>query len=147
MSDHSHTSTTDATATHGGHDDHAHGSFISHVRIYLLIGAILFAATGVTVGLSYIDFAEYSVFRKIFAMIGVHGMGINIIVGLTLATAKVCLVGAWFMHLKSETKTIWRPLLFTFFFCGALFALFMLAHSDPIPTSGFTKHGIQYGKE
>ncbi len=130
MSDHSHATTTDAHAAPAGrHDDHAHGSFYSHVKPYLLIGVILFVATGITVGLSYLDFDKWF-----------NGHGWNIRIGLALATVKVCLVGAYFMHLKMEKGTIWRPLLFTFFFCFGLFALFLLAYVDPIPSTSFPVH-------
>ena len=142
MSDH--TATIAKPAETHGHEEHAHGehhgSMLSHVKPYLIVGAALFIFTVVTVGLSYFDFADYAVFRKLFGMIGVHGMGINITVGLSLAAFKVCLVGAWFMHLKEEKGTIWRPLGFTFFFCFCLFMLFLLAHSDPIPTSSHPLH-------
>ena len=52
----------------------------------------------------------------------------------------VSLVGAWFMHLKQEGASIWRPLGLTFFFCFALFMLVILAHSDPIPTTSHPLH-------
>jgi hypothetical protein len=52
----------------------------------------------------------------------------------------VCLVGAWFMHLKSEKSTIWKPLLFTFFFCAGLFALCLLAYTDPIHSTSHPLH-------
>src|SRR5438105_2382044 len=91
-----------ADPAHGHH----HGDYLSHVKPYLVVGGLLFIATCVTVWFSYVDFAEWRVLRKIFGWIGVTGHGINILVGLLLATAKVCLVGAWFMHLKDEKSTI-----------------------------------------
>jgi caa(3)-type oxidase subunit IV len=130
MSDHSHSTTTDSHSTPAAsHDEHAHESFTSHVKPYIAIGVILFIATVITVGLSYCDFDKWF-----------HGHGWNIRIGLAVATVKVCLVGAYFMHLKAEKGSIWKPLLFTFFFCLALFALFMLAYSDPIPTTSFLSH-------
>jgi len=135
-----------ATAEHK-HEPEAHGaghghegSVFAHARPYLIVGVILFGATALTVGLSYFDFAEYSIFRRMFAVIGVHDVGINILVGLMLATCKVCLVGWWFMHLKQEKRTVWRPLFFTFFFVSGLFLLFLLAFSDPIPTTSHPIH-------
>ena len=142
MSEHTATITAEPAHAHAethGHDAH-HGSMLSHVKPYLMVGAALFIFTIITVGLSYFDFADYGIFRKLFDIIGVHGMGINIVIGLSLATFKVCLVGAWFMHLKEEGRTIWKPLGFTFFFCFCLFMLFLLAHSDPIPTSTHPLH-------
>jgi caa(3)-type oxidase subunit IV len=111
-------------------DAHGHGgSYLRHIRPYLLVGAALFVFTVITVGLSYVDFDQ------IFSS---HGM--NMKVGLAVATFKVCLVGAWFMHLKSEKRNIWIPLLFTFFFCLGLFVLCLLAYFNPIMTTGHTLH-------
>jgi caa(3)-type oxidase subunit IV len=109
--------------------DHAHGNYWHHVRPYLAVGAALFIFTLITVGLSYVDFDH---------MFGGHGN--NMIIGLAVAAFKVCLVGAWFMHLKSEKGTIWRPLLFTFFFCLGLFLLCLLHYFDPIATTSHTHH-------
>ena len=44
------------------------------------------------------------------------------------------------MHLKSEKRTIWLPLIFTFLFCLGLFLLFLLAYRDPIHSTSFTQH-------
>lgn len=137
MSDHS--ATADHKADAHGHDA-PHGSMISHVKVYLIIGLLLFLFTAITVGLSYIEFDKIGIFVWAFDKIGVHGFTINIVIGMVVATFKVCLVGAWFMHLKQETMVIWRPLLFTFFFAFALFMLFALAFSDPIPTSSHWHH-------
>ena len=132
MSDHS--PTADHKADAHGHDAH-HGSLFAHTKVYLLIGVLLFVFTAITVALSYIEFEKIGIFVWAFNLIGVHGFTINIVIGMIVATFKVCLVGAWFMHLKQETMEIWRPLLFTFFFAFALFMLFYLAWVDPIPTS------------
>lgn len=120
-----------ATDSHG-HDEH-HGSLLSHVKPYLVIGALLFVFTVITVALSYIHFDKIGIFIWAFDKIGVHGFAINFVIGMIVATFKVCLVGAWFMHLKDEKADIWRPLLFTFFFVAALFLLFVFAWFDPIP--------------
>jgi caa(3)-type oxidase subunit IV len=112
-----------------GASEHGHGNYWHHVRPYLLVGAALFAFTVITVGLSYVDFDH---------IFGSHGM--NMKIGLSVATFKVCLVGAWFMHLKSEKGNIWRPLIFTFIFVTGLFLLFLLAYTDPIHSTTFTQH-------
>jgi caa(3)-type oxidase subunit IV len=117
-----------------------HGDYLSHIKPYLMVGAALFVFTLITVGLSYIDFAHIGITRWLFSFIGVSGMGINIVIGLIVATFKVCLVGAWFMHLKDEKAGIWRPLIFTFIFCLGLFLLCMLAYFDPIPSSVHWHH-------
>lgn len=136
-----HTATADskpaAHDTHG-HGDHHHGK--SHLMPYLMVGAALFVFTAITVALSYIKFENIGIFVWAFEKIGVHGFTINIVIGMIVATFKVCLVGAWFMHLKDEKATIWRPLLFTFFFVAGLFLLFALAYADPIFSTSFNKH-------
>ncbi len=140
---HSPAPATTPQAAHAAPDGHAspgHGDYLHHVRPYLLVGAALFVFTIITVGLSYVRFEDAAIFRWVFAIIGIHGHGINITIGLIVAAFKVCLVGAWFMHLKSEKGEIWRPLIFTFIFCFGLFALFLLAHSDPIYSTIFTQH-------
>ena len=120
--------TTTDTA-HGEHADGHGGSYLHHVRPYLLVGAALFIFTAITVGLSYVDFDH---------IFGSHGM--NMKIGLSVAAFKVGLVGAWFMHLKSEKRTIWLPLTFTFLFVTGLFLLFLLAYIDPIHSTSFTQH-------
>jgi cytochrome c oxidase subunit 4 len=96
------------------HDAH---HIAAHVRMYWMIGLALLVLTGVTVGLSYIDF-------------GSHAR--NVVVGMLVATFKVGLVAAIFMHLKGEKPTIWRFLYFTLFFFAGLFLLTLLAWYDPI---------------
>ena len=126
-----------------GHADHGHahhGSFVSHVKPYLVIGLLLFVFTVITVALSYVDFAHFKVFQKLFGWIGVQGHGINIFIGLIVAAFKVCLVGAWFMHLKDEKSSVWRPLIFTFVFVLGLFLLCLLHYIDPIPTTSHWHH-------
>lgn len=129
MSDqHAHTSGSAEKPAHAV-ADHAPGNYWSHVGPYMLVGAALFVFTVITVGLSYVDFDH---------LLGSHGM--NMKIGLAVATFKVCLVGAWFMHLKSEKGTIWRPLIFTFIFCTGLFLLFYFAYADPIQTTSHPLH-------
>jgi caa(3)-type oxidase subunit IV len=101
-----------------GHD-HSHDAehVAKHVHMYWIIGGILIVLTGVTVGLSYVDFGSHAA---------------NWFVGMTVATFKVCLVGAIFMHLKGEKWTIWRFLLFTLFFFAGMFLLTLLSWYDPI---------------
>lgn len=140
MSDHS--ATAEPAKSHGhAHDDHGHhGSLVSHAKPYIMVGVALFVFTVITVALSYIDFAEISIFKRMFAVVGIAGMGINIFIGMCVATFKVCLVGWFFMHLKQEKAGIWRPLFFTFFFCLGLFILCLLAYMDPIPTTSHPLH-------
>jgi caa(3)-type oxidase subunit IV len=98
------------------HEEYAH-NVQKHVKGYLIVGAILLAATGLTVALSYVDFGT----RKA-----------NIAVALLVATIKVALVGAVFMHLAAEKRLIYRILIFTGLFVFALFWLIYLAWYNPI---------------
>ena len=108
---------------------HAHGDehhdFWGHCRLYLWIGGILFLFTIITVGLSYVNFGTPRA---------------NMLIALGVATFKVSLVGAVFMHLKGEVKTVWRPILFTLFFVSGLFLLTLFAWYDPIFTSLHAHH-------
>jgi caa(3)-type oxidase subunit IV len=85
--------------------------------MYWIVGLILLILTGVTVGLSYVDF-------------GSHAR--NVVVGMLVATIKVALVAAIFMHLKGEKPMIWRFLYFTVFFFAGLFLLTLFQWYDPI---------------
>ncbi|HEY0369405.1 MAG TPA: cytochrome C oxidase subunit IV family protein [Chthoniobacterales bacterium] len=89
----------------------------SHVRKYLMVGALLLTFTAVTVFLSYVDFGS----RKA-----------NMAIGMLVATVKAALVAAIFMHLSAEKKLIYRILLFTAFFVLGLFWLTYLHWYDPI---------------
>ncbi len=57
---------------------------------YFLIFGMLIVLTGLTVGVSYVDF-------------GVMG---GIVVALAIATVKASLVALFFMHLKDEVRSI-----------------------------------------
>ena len=61
------------------------------------------------------------------------------IIGMLVATFKVSLVGAIFMHLKGERPTIWRFLYFTAFFFLGLFLLTWLHWWDPIFGTGYNQ--------
>jgi cytochrome c oxidase subunit 4 len=105
------------------HDDAAHVA--KHVKMYLVVGALLFIGTGVTVWLSYVDFGSQNW---------------NIIVAMIVATVKAGLVAAIFMHLKGERATIWRFLFFTAFFVFGLFMLTLFHYVDPITGTIHTHH-------
>jgi len=128
---HSHVpATQDAShAANGAHsaDDHATEAahIAAHLGAYIKVGVGLLVLTGVTVGLSYVDFGSRSM---------------NIIVGMFVATIKASMVAAIFMHLKGEKMTIWRFLIMTGIFALGLFFLTYLAHSDPITGTSYSTH-------
>jgi caa(3)-type oxidase subunit IV len=118
---------TPATPHDPHHGDHAHHNM--HLGLYLTVGGILLVATIITVWLSYVDF------DKIF-----HIHHANIIIALAVATVKVGLVAAIFMHLKGEKAMIWKFLFFTMFFVAGLFLLTLLHYADPIFSTSHTLH-------
>ena len=128
----SHAPATPATSeapAKDAHHDHSH-DVAKHVKGYIMIGVLLIVFTGITVGLSYVNFDK---------MIGGHGW--NFIIAMIVATFKAGLVAAIFMHLKGEKWLIWKFLLFTVFFCLGLFFLTLLHWADPIFG---TSHSIHF---
>jgi cytochrome c oxidase subunit IV len=108
------------------HDQHNHhGDHEMHLKLYWGIGGVLVFCTALTVFLSYVDFGSAKR---------------NIVIGLLLATFKVSLVGAVFMHLKGEKATVWRFLYFTFVFVLGLFLLTALHWMDPIFGTTYSAH-------
>jgi caa(3)-type oxidase subunit IV len=122
-----------APASTEPHDPHAppHDAheIAHHIGLYWKIGGVLLLFTLITVGLAYVDF------DKIF-----NGHGWNMKIGLLVASFKVSLVGAIFMHLKEEKATIWRFLYFTAFFFLVLVFLFWFAYADPIFGTYYNEH-------
>jgi caa(3)-type oxidase subunit IV len=119
-----------ATDTAPGAVDHHDASheaehIAKHLKGYYVVGGILIVFTGITVALSYVDFGSLKA---------------NWIIAMIVATFKVGLVGAIFMHLKGERWTIWQFLLFTVFFVTGLFLLTLLAWGDPIWGTHHTTH-------
>jgi cytochrome c oxidase subunit IV len=88
--------------------NHDAASDAHSVRGYIFVFIALLAGTGLTVWASFIHFGSPE---------------INIAVALTIATAKACLVVAYFMHLISERKMIYCVMGFTAFFFAALMGL------------------------
>lgn len=136
MSDTSAPASSEIAPAGDPHDPHAHahapgdhGDHNMHLRLYWGIGGVLILFTGITVALSYADFDKW---------FGGHGW--NMIIGMAVATFKVSLVGAIFMHLKGERPTIWRFLYFTAFFALGLFLLTAFAIHDPIFGTSHNHH-------
>ena len=124
MSDDPHVKHTIPTAE-TAHDPHLAEHMAQHVRGYFVVGGVLIFFTAVTVWLSFVDFGSIKA---------------NWIIAMAVATFKVGLVGAIFMHLKGERWTIWQFLLFTAFFAAGLFLLTLLAWGDPIWGTHHTLH-------
>ena len=94
-----------------------------HVRLYWIIGGILFFCTFLTVWVAkFADFGSHTA---------------NVIVGLLIATAKASLVALIFMHLNHEKNLIYTVLLYTFFFVTGMMLLFVIAQHDPVFYPGF----------
>ena len=93
------------------------------IRLYLLIGAVLFAGTVITVLVATVPWLD----------IGHHGFdAMDALLGLAIATTKASLVAAIFMHLNHEKKSVYWIFGGSFVFVTALFGLTGLAKSDPI---------------
>jgi caa(3)-type oxidase subunit IV len=93
------------------------------IRMYLLIGAILFGGTLLTVLVATLPALDF----------GHHGFDkMDCIIGLGIALTKASLVAAVFMHLNHEKKTVYWIFGGSFVFVMALFWLTDLAKSDPI---------------
>jgi caa(3)-type oxidase subunit IV len=92
------------------------------VRKYIIIGVALLALSGFTVWLSTVELPTH---------------GLNILVGMIVATFKASLVALIFMHLNHERPVIYKVLAFTVVFAIVLFVLFVLSARDPLIFEGF----------
>jgi caa(3)-type oxidase subunit IV len=98
------------------------------LRLYKLIGAVLFAGTVITVLVATVPALDF----------GKHGFDTaDMVLGLLIASVKATLVAAIFMHLNHEKSMIYW--LFGFGILAAFFlvALIALAKWDPIHYNGF----------
>lgn len=92
------------------------------VRKYMIIGTLLIVFTGLTVGLSYVELPTH---------------GLNILVGMILATIKASMVALIFMHLNHEKSVIYKVLAFTAVFAFVLFVLFYFSNVEGLIHEGF----------
>ena len=102
------------------------------IKTYLMVGAILFIGTVVTVLVATVPALD----------IGGHGFDHwDMWLGLAIATTKATLVALIFMHLNHEKG--WVYLLFAtgLFFGAAMVLLLFLAKGDPIEYKGFSTGG------
>jgi caa(3)-type oxidase subunit IV len=123
MSSHSTESAHPPAEAHDPAHDAEH--IAKHLKGYYVVGGILLVFTAITVALSYVNFGSLKA---------------NWIVAMVVATFKVSLVGAIFMHLKGEKATIWRFLFFTAFFVAGLFLLTLFHWVDPIWSTHHATH-------
>lgn len=93
------------------------------IRMYMIVGAILFIGTVVTVAVATLPILD----------VGRHGFDMmDAILGLAIAATKASLVAAIFMHLNHEKKAVYWIFGSGIVFVIALFGLTALAKSDPI---------------
>jgi len=99
-----------------------------HIKLYLLIGVILFICTVLTVAVAKFEFLDF----------GERGFdGVDATIGLLIATFKATLVALIFMHLNHEKPLIYWLFGFGIIFGIALMGLTGLAYSDPIYFKNF----------
>lgn len=97
-------------------------------KLYLLIGATLFACTLLTVAVAKLEFLDF----------GKRGFdSVDMTIGLLIAGFKSSLVAAIFMHLNHEKKMVYWMFGLGIFFAACLVLLMGFAFSDPIHFDGF----------
>jgi caa(3)-type oxidase subunit IV len=102
------------------------------LRLYKLIGGVLFAGTIITVMVATVPWLD----------VGGHGFDVwDMVLGLAIATVKASLVAAIFMHLNHEKSLIYLLFGMGIFFAVAMAVLIGLAKSDMIHYNGFN-YGI-----
>jgi caa(3)-type oxidase subunit IV len=105
---------------------------LKSLRLYKLIGAVLFVGTVVTVMVATIPALDF----------GKHGFDFaDMVLGLAIASVKATLVAAIFMHLNHEKRLIYWVFGFGIFFAVAMAALIALAKGDPIHYDKFNDGG------
>ncbi len=99
-----------------------------HIKLYLLIGATLFACTLLTVAVAKFEFLDF----------GERGFDhVDATIGLLIALFKATLVALIFMHLNHEKKMVYWLFGLGIIFGIALMAITGFAFSDPIEFEGF----------
>ena len=99
------------------------------IRLYLLIGGVLFAGTITTVLVATVPALDF----------GKHGFDTaDMVLGLLIASVKASLVAAIFMHLNHEKRLIYWLFGFGITAAICLLALTALAETDPIHYDGFS---------
>lgn len=104
-------------------------AILKSLRLYKLIGAVLFAGTVITVMVATQPWLD----------VGGHGLDVwDVVLGLAIASVKAGLVAAIFMHLNHEKSLIYWVFGMGIFFAAAMAVLIGLAKWDPIFYDGFT---------
>jgi caa(3)-type oxidase subunit IV len=107
------------------------------IRIYLMVGAVLFIGTVLTVMVATVPWMD----------VGRHGFDWkDAVLGLLIAATKASLVAAVFMHLNHERKAVYWIFASGIVFCIALFALIGLAKQDPIHDPYFIDGGAGHAR-
>ena len=97
------------------------------VKLYTIIGAVLFVCTVLTVAVATVPALDF----------GEHGFdGADAIIGILIAAFKASLVALIFMHLNHEKKLIYWVFLGALVFGIILILLFAFAFLDPITFDG-----------
>ncbi len=98
------------------------------IRTYMLVGAVLFGGTILTVMVATQPWLD----------VGVHGFDtMDCLLGLAIATTKATLVAAIFMHLNHEKKLVYGVFGLGIFLGFCLLAITAFAFSDPIHYQAF----------
>lgn len=96
------TETRDVPSTAPSTAPHAYDEVSSSLRLYLYVGAILFAGTLATSAVATVPFMD----------VGAHGFDKwDALLGLSIAVTKASLVAAIFMHLNHERRLIYGVIL------------------------------------
>lgn len=93
------------------------------LRLYKIVGGILFLGTILTVAVATVPWLD----------VGGHGFDVwDMILGLAIATVKASLVAIIFMHLNHEKFTVYWVFALGLVMAFFLAALLALAYGDPI---------------
>jgi caa(3)-type oxidase subunit IV len=107
-------------------------------KLYLMIGAILFVFTVVTVAVATQPWLDF----------GQHGFdAADMRIGLGIATIKAGLVAAIFMHLSNEKKTIYGLIILGVLMVMALMLLTGWAYRDRVRYGDWKKGDKFYNPE
>lgn len=99
-----------------------------HIKLYTLIGVILFVCTILTVAVAKFEVLDF----------GQRGFDTaDAVIGLLIATFKATLVALIFMHLNHEKKMVYLLFGMGLLFAFCLIAIFAFAFSDPIYYENF----------